>query len=68
MASIVFNPEWIAPPSVLVEDLLPRLRRKNYSILEKHGFSVSYQGNQGNPVMNSCGMIVASYWLLTLWG
>ena len=42
--------EWIAPPSVLVEDLLPRLHRKNYSILEKHGFSVSYQGNQGNPV------------------
>ena len=28
MASIVFNPEWIAPPSVLVEDLLPRLRKK----------------------------------------
>jgi L,D-transpeptidase YcbB len=57
MASIVFNPEWIAPPSVLVEDLLPRLRKKNYSILEKHGFSVSYQGNPVNPTKIDWGRV-----------
>jgi murein L,D-transpeptidase YcbB/YkuD len=28
MTTIVFNPEWIAPRSVLVKDLLPRLRKK----------------------------------------
>ena len=45
MTTIVFNPEWIAPSSVLVKSLLPRVRKKNYSILEKYAFSVSYQGN-----------------------
>ena len=49
MTTIVFNPEWIAPGSVLVKDLLPRLRTKNYSILNKYGFSVSYQGDPVNP-------------------
>ena len=57
MASIVFNPEWIAPPSVLVEDLLPRLRKKDFSILEKHGFSVSYQGNPVNPAKIDWGRV-----------
>ena len=49
MTTIVFNPEWIAPSSVLVKSLLPRLRKQNYSILEKYAFSVSYQGNPVNP-------------------
>ena len=49
MTTIVFNPEWIAPSSVLVKSLLPRLRKQNYSILEKYEFSVSYQGNPVNP-------------------
>ena len=49
MTTIVFNPEWIAPSSVLVKSLLPRLRKKNYSVLEKYAFSVSYQGNPVNP-------------------
>ena len=49
MTTIVFNPEWIAPSSVLVKSLLPRLRKKNYSILGKYAFSVSYQGNPVNP-------------------
>jgi L,D-transpeptidase YcbB len=49
MTTIVFNPEWIAPRSVLAKDLLPRLRKKNYTILNKYAFSVSYQGNQVNP-------------------
>jgi len=49
MTTIVFNPEWTAPPSVLVKSLLPRLRKGNYSILDKYAFSVSYQGNPVNP-------------------
>jgi murein L,D-transpeptidase YcbB/YkuD len=49
MTSIVFNPEWTAPASVLVKSLLPRLRKGNYSILDKYAFSVSYQGNPVNP-------------------
>jgi L,D-transpeptidase YcbB len=49
MATIVFNPEWTAPASVLVKSLLPRLRKGNYSILDKYAFSVSYQGNPVNP-------------------
>ena len=49
MTTIVFNPEWIAPSSVLVKSLLPRLRKQNFSILDKYAFSVSYQGNPVNP-------------------
>jgi murein L,D-transpeptidase YcbB/YkuD len=49
MKTIVFNPEWIAPPTVLRENLLPALRKKNYAVLAKHAFSVSYQGNPVNP-------------------
>ncbi len=49
MTTIVFNPEWIAPSSVLVKSLLPRLRKQNYSILDKYAFLVSYQGNPVNP-------------------
>ena len=49
MTTIVFNPEWTAPASVLVKSLLPRLRKGNYSILDKYAFSVSYQGNPVNP-------------------
>jgi murein L,D-transpeptidase YcbB/YkuD len=49
MTSIVLNPEWTAPPSVLVKSLLPRLRKGNFSILDKYAFSVSYQGNPVNP-------------------
>jgi L,D-transpeptidase YcbB len=49
MTTIVFNPEWTAPASVLVKSLLPRLRKGNFSILDKYAFSVSYQGNPVNP-------------------
>jgi murein L,D-transpeptidase YcbB/YkuD len=49
ITTIVFNPEWVAPGSVLVKDLLPRLRKKNYSILNKYAFSVSYQDKPVNP-------------------
>jgi murein L,D-transpeptidase YcbB/YkuD len=49
MTTIVFNPQWTAPASVLVKSLLPRLRKGNFSILDKYAFSVSYQGNPVNP-------------------
>lgn len=49
MTTVVFNPEWIAPPTVLRENLAPALRKKNYAILEKKGFSVSYQGKLIDP-------------------
>jgi murein L,D-transpeptidase YcbB/YkuD len=45
MATIVFNPDWIAPETVLVENVLPPLRRGNYSILKIHKLSVSYHGD-----------------------
>jgi L,D-transpeptidase YcbB len=45
MTTIVFNPDWIAPETVLVENLLPPLRRKDYSILKIHKLSVSYHGD-----------------------
>jgi murein L,D-transpeptidase YcbB/YkuD len=57
MTTIVFNPEWIAPRSVLVKYLLPRLRRKNYSILKKYAFAVSYQGNPVNPAKIDWGRV-----------
>ena len=34
MATIVFNPDWIAPETVVTENLLPPLREGNYSILK----------------------------------
>ncbi|MGB6969499.1 MAG: L,D-transpeptidase family protein, partial [Methyloceanibacter sp.] len=44
MKTIVFNPDWNAPETVVVENLLPHLQRGNYSILKTHKLSVSYQG------------------------
>ena len=40
-----------------MKDLLPRLRKKNYSILEKYAFSVSYQGNPVNPAKIDWGRV-----------
>jgi murein L,D-transpeptidase YcbB/YkuD len=44
MATVVFNPDWIAPETVVTENLLPPLREGNYSILRVHKLSVSYNG------------------------
>ena len=49
METIVFNPEWIAPPTVLVENLWPHLRKKNFGMLAKHKLRVSYQGKPVDP-------------------
>jgi murein L,D-transpeptidase YcbB/YkuD len=44
MKTIVFNPDWVAPETVVTENLLPHLSEGNYSILKTHKLSVSYQG------------------------
>jgi murein L,D-transpeptidase YcbB/YkuD len=44
MKTIVFNPDWVAPPTVVSENLAPPLREGSLSILEIHKLSVSYQG------------------------
>src|SRR5262249_14635742 len=55
MQSIVFNPEWTAPPTVVREDLLPNLRGGggffggSTSILRQHGLQVRYNGRVVDP-------------------
>ena len=55
MQSIVFNPEWTAPPTVVREDLLPNLRGGGgffgggTSILRQHGLQVRYNGRVVDP-------------------
>jgi murein L,D-transpeptidase YcbB/YkuD len=44
MKTIVFNPDWIAPPTVVKENILPHLQSKRFSILRSHRLFVSYQG------------------------
>ena len=50
MRSIAFNPEWIVPETIKLEDLQPGLRgggvfgEPDTSILREHQLSVSYQG------------------------
>jgi L,D-transpeptidase YcbB len=57
LKTIVFNPDWIAPPTVLVEDLLPHLRAGNYSILKSHKLSVSYNGSAVNVAKIDWGRV-----------
>lgn len=49
MATIVFNPDWNAPETVVTENLLPHLRDGNFDILKVHKLSVSYNGSPINP-------------------
>src|SRR4029079_8639552 len=49
MATVVFNPDWTAPESVVTENLLPHLRDGNFEILKIHKLLVSYNGTQINP-------------------
>ncbi|HSD93073.1 MAG TPA: L,D-transpeptidase family protein [Methyloceanibacter sp.] len=44
MRTIVFNPDWIAPPTVVKENILPHLQSKRFSILRSHKLYVSYNG------------------------
>ena len=55
METIVFNPDWIAPETVVTENLLPPLREGNYSILKVHKLSVSYNGSPVDPARVNWG-------------
>jgi murein L,D-transpeptidase YcbB/YkuD len=48
MRSIVFNPEWVVPETIKTEDLQPRLRQTDVSVLRNNKLSVSYQGRPVN--------------------
>ena len=51
----MFNPEWTVPPTIVRENLLPRLRGGgglfggNTSILKQHGLNVNYNGKRVDP-------------------
>jgi len=49
METIVFNPDWVAPPSVLKDKLWPALKRKHFNILESNKLRVSYNGKRIDP-------------------
>jgi L,D-transpeptidase YcbB len=57
MKTIVFNPDWVAPPTVVTENLLPPLREGSYSILKIHGLSVSHQGTPVDPTRIDWGHV-----------
>jgi murein L,D-transpeptidase YcbB/YkuD len=44
MKTIVFNPDWNAPETVVKENIVPHLQQRNYSILRVHKLFVSYNG------------------------
>jgi L,D-transpeptidase YcbB len=50
LKSVVFNPEWTVPPTIVRENLLPNLRgggglfSSNTSILDQHELKVKYNG------------------------
>jgi L,D-transpeptidase YcbB len=49
LKTIVFNPDWVAPPTVVRENLLPALSAGKYSVLKVHGLSVSLNGKAVDP-------------------
>lgn len=55
LKSVVFNPEWTVPPTIVRENLLPSLRGGgglfggNTAILEQHGLKVNYNGKRVDP-------------------
>ena len=57
MKTIVFNPDWVAPETVVTEDLAPQLRRGNYSILRAHKLQVNYQGKPIDPARVDWGRV-----------
>jgi len=62
MKTIVFNPDWIAPATVVTENLLPPLRGGDYSILRAHELLVSYQGKPVDPSSVNWGRVnILSY-------
>jgi L,D-transpeptidase YcbB len=57
MKTVVFNPDWTAPKTVVTENLLPELRNRNYSILSTHKLLVNYQGNPVDPATVDWGRV-----------
>lgn len=57
MKTIVFNPDWNAPETVVTENLLPPLREGNYSILRVHKLSVSLNGAPVDPTRVDWGRV-----------
>jgi murein L,D-transpeptidase YcbB/YkuD len=57
MKAIVFNPDWVAPATVVAEDLLPQLRRGNYSILRAHKLQVISGGRTIDPAQVDWGRV-----------
>ena len=55
LKSVVFNPEWTVPPTIVRENLLPKLRGGgglfggNTSVLKQHGLTVNYNGKRVDP-------------------
>ncbi len=49
MKTVVFNPDWNAPETVVKENLLPPLREGNLSILKVHKLFVSLNGTPIDP-------------------
>ena len=49
MTNIVFNPDWVAPETVVKENIIPPLQRGSYSILKIHKLYVSYNGSPVDP-------------------
>jgi murein L,D-transpeptidase YcbB/YkuD len=55
LKSIVFNPEWTVPSTIIREDLLPRLRGGGgmfgggSSVLKQHELNVNYNGKRVSP-------------------
>ena len=69
MRSIVFNPEWTVPETIIKENLKPALQHGGFfggpstAILEEHGLKVSYAGH---PVdANSVDWANANIWQYT---
>ena len=56
MKTIVFNPDWVAPATVVAEDLL-QLPQGNYSILSAHKLQANYQGKPIDPARVNWGRI-----------
>jgi murein L,D-transpeptidase YcbB/YkuD len=68
MNSIVFNPDWTVPETIMIEDLQPRLRQRgpdgepDLSVLRNNQLSVSLQGRAINPAAVDWGRVnIRSY-------
>jgi murein L,D-transpeptidase YcbB/YkuD len=58
MRSIVFNPDWTVPETIINEDLTPALKADSgpdLSILRDHELNVSYQGKPVDPAQVDWG-------------